>query len=247
MNKSIMWLCTALLLCQLASAQAKTVLVDQSHGQPFIIEREGALDLSTFASVLRENHQLSISDGKITSSVLSKVDVLITSGAFVKYDQAELAAINRFINDGGSLCVMIHIAPVYGPLLSSIGVSVSSAVIHETQNTIAKKSSDFTVSHLVDHPLFADLQFFSLFGGWALKSNEKSGAIIASTTPGARLDINRNRMPDRNDPVAQWGVIVQGKIGKGRYVVFADDAMFQNRFLTKENRQLAKNLSAWLM
>jgi hypothetical protein len=36
-------------------------------------------------------------------------------------------------------------------------------------------------------------------------------------------------------------------MGKGRYIIFGDDALFQNRFLVGENLFLAGNLVAWLL
>jgi hypothetical protein len=41
-------------------------------------------------------------------------------------------------------------------------------------------------------------------------------------------------------------VVVTGELGAGRFIIFGDDAVFQNRFLDRQNRQLAKNLARWL-
>jgi len=43
-----------------------------------------------------------------------------------------------------------------------------------------------------------------------------------------------------------FGVVVAGQAGAGRFVVFSDDAIFQNRFLGDNNRILAANLGRWL-
>jgi len=43
-----------------------------------------------------------------------------------------------------------------------------------------------------------------------------------------------------------FGVVVVGHLGQGRYVVFGDDALFQNRFFDESNRRLAINLVNWL-
>ena len=43
-----------------------------------------------------------------------------------------------------------------------------------------------------------------------------------------------------------FSVLVSGPHGSGELAVFGDDAMFQNRFLTGQNLELAHNLAAWL-
>ena len=43
-----------------------------------------------------------------------------------------------------------------------------------------------------------------------------------------------------------YGILVVGQRGRGRFAVFGDDAIFQNRFLDASNRKLAQNLAGWL-
>ena len=46
--------------------------------------------------------------------------------------------------------------------------------------------------------------------------------------------------------VQSFPLVLSGKKGTGRFVVFGDDAIFQNRFMDDHNTRLAQNLSAWL-
>ena len=63
----------------------------------------------------------------------------------------------------------------------------------------------------------------------------------------AWLDLDRNRVYDAGgEPGGSWGVGVAGSLGKGRFVVFGDDAIFQNRFLEGGNEHLGRNLARWL-
>ena len=41
--------------------------------------------------------------------------------------------------------------------------------------------------------------------------------------------------------------VVAGEIGKGGYIVFGDDAIFQNEFLERYNGPFAKNMVKWLL
>lgn len=70
--------------------------------------------------------------------------------------------------------------------------------------------------------------------------------IIASTSPRGWIDFNGDNKLSNGDVVQAFGVVVSGETGAGRFVVFADDAIFQNRFLDASNRQLARNLARWL-
>jgi hypothetical protein len=43
-----------------------------------------------------------------------------------------------------------------------------------------------------------------------------------------------------------FGVVIAGRSGRGGFVIFGDDALFQNKFLVEGNAALAKNLAKWL-
>ena len=77
-------------------------------------------------------------------------------------------------------------------------------------------------------------------------STAPSSRIVASTSPKAWVDLNGDKKLSDGDVVQSFGVVAVGEVGAGRFVVFGDDAVFQNRFLDESNRQLAKNLSRWL-
>ena len=49
------------------------------------------------------------------------------------------------------------------------------------------------------------------------------------------------------DAVQAFTVVAAGELGQGAFIVFADDAIFQNRFLTGDNVTLARNLAGWLL
>lgn len=73
-----------------------------------------------------------------------------------------------------------------------------------------------------------------------------SAKIVASTSPKGWVDFNGDKKLSNGDIMQSFGVVVVGEIGAGRFVVFGDDAIFQNKFLDASNRQLAKNLARWL-
>jgi hypothetical protein len=58
--------------------------------------------------------------------------------------------------------------------------------------------------------------------------------------------LNRDGKFNSTDAQQSFGVAIAGTYGKGKYVVFGDDAIFQNVFLKGENMALGKNLARWL-
>jgi len=228
-------------------AHAKRVLFDQGHGQRFLIERGGDLDLSLLAGTFREvGYDVSTFSVPLTDKLLEGVDVLFISGSFQPYSPEEIETVNRFVEHGGGVCIALHIAPPLYGLLSSLGVSYSSNVIREEEGVIEGDPLNFRVTRLENHPLFQGISQFSLYGAWALLDRRSGVSSIARTSPAAWVDLNGNRRFDQGDARQSFAVAVAGEAGTGRFVVFGDDAIFQNKFLKEENLTLARNLAAWL-
>src|SRR5574341_184111 len=151
------------------AASGKVVLFDEAHNQKFLVGQSGPLDLSGLAAVF-QNEGLTVraSKGKITTEVLSKVDALVISGAFSPLAPDEITAITRFLENGGRLCVMLHIGPPVADLLHRLNVSISNGVIHEQQNRLGKDGLDFRTTRMKQHELTKGVTRFSVYGGWAV-------------------------------------------------------------------------------
>ena len=64
-------------------AAAPVVLIDQSHDQRFVIEKDGPLHLSAFAAILKEEGFSVRSSGEaFTDEQLNGVDAVVISGPF---------------------------------------------------------------------------------------------------------------------------------------------------------------------
>ena len=231
----------------LGLAAQKTVLFDESHGQKFLVEQNGPLDLSELSKLFQnEGLHIETNKGKITNEALAKVDALVISGAFLPVTPPEIEAIIRFVEKGGRLCIMLHIGSPVADLLHRLKVSISNGVVHEQENQIHNKELDFYVSELKPHEITRGVKRFSIFGGWALLNTEENSEIIVRTSTQAWIDLNRNHKLDKGDAMQSFGLVIAGRWGFGQFVVFGDDAIFQNQFLTKENALLGKNLATWL-
>jgi hypothetical protein len=235
------------MLFSLPAHARPTVLFDQGHGQRFLIDQGHDLDLSRLAGVFREaGFEATAGTTPLTTERLAATDALILSGAFKPYTPEEIEAIVAFVDRGGSLCIMLHIAPPLAPLLDRFGVAHANGVIREQEHIIDEDPLNFRVTRLADHPLFLGIRQFSLYGVWALLDDRPGVQAIAHTSPSAWIDLNGNRRLDAGDARQSFAVAVAGQAGKGRFVVFGDDAVFQNKFLVGDNLTLGRNLTVWL-
>ena len=230
-----------LLLPTCGFAEEPRILFDQGHRQAFLIENEGPLQLSGLAAVFhQQGWQIEVNREPLTGQGLTGIDALVISGAFSPFQPAEIETILHFLQQGGRLAVMIHIGQPILPLMHQLGVDVATRVINETPNQPNGKSIDFTVTSFKPHPLTSGLQQFNIYGGWPLRAFSQLGESIASSSPHSWIDMNQDQHLSQGDIVSQFDVIISGEVGRGSFVVFADDAIFQNKFLKDGNLELAK-------
>lgn len=235
--------------CKRAPLPPPVVLFDQGHGQHFLVGSQGELDLSklgaTFTSL---GFQVKSTDAEqpLNDDALTGVSTLIISGAFKPITASEIGVIRRFIDRGGQLAVMLHIGAPFSALLNNLGVAVSNGVIRERANLPEPEAAtDFYVTDLAPHPLTKGIKQINLYGAWALDT-ELPANVVAKTSPQAWVDLNNDKELGPGDASQPFSVVVTGQLGHGHFIVFGDDAIFQNRFLVGPNQQLAANLATWL-
>jgi hypothetical protein len=213
-----------------------------------LIEQQGQLHLSNLAQVMGDaGLEVAASQEPIDGNRLTGVDALVISGAFAPLQEGEIGVVLGFLEGGGSLAVMLHIGPPVAELLTRLEVAISNGVIRERSGVLGENPLDFRVTRLAPHALTQDIPHFNIFGSWALMPFGQTGKVLAKTGPQAWVDLNGNEAFDPDDAMQEFGVIVAGKYGKGHYVVYGDDAVFQNRFLEGENLKLARNLARWML
>jgi hypothetical protein len=238
----------ALGLAVARGAAAGTVaLFDEGHGQRFLAGGSGELDLSGLAAELRAaGMETRTSRGRITPATLQGVDALVISGPFVAIAADEAEAIRTFVGHGGRLALMIHIPKPLQGLLERIGIQYSRGPVHESDGIIGGRDLDFAVTRFAPHALTDGLAGLGVFGSWALRNVNPQAAEIARTGAKAWLDSDGDGRRSPGEPVGAFGLVVAGTLAQGAYVVFGDDAIFQNRFLESRNRDLAGRLARWL-
>lgn len=230
-----------------AVAAGPVVLFDEGHGQRFLAGRTGELDLSALAAAVRAaGLQVRTSPGRLDAGVLSGVSALVISGAFAPLTAAETEAVRVFLDGGGRLALMLHIGQPLQSLLEKMNIQFSRGPLHESEGLIGARDLDFAVTRFAPHPLTAGLRSLSVFGCWALQTGNPRAAVIARTGTRAWLDSDGNGRLSPGEPVGPQGLIVAGIQGAGEYVVYGDDAMFQNRFLKTYNAAAGDRLARWL-
>jgi len=226
---------------------APVLLIDQGHDQRFVVEKDGPLHLSGFAGVLKEEGvDVRVGTAPLTAQSLAGVDALLISGPFAKLQADEIDAVMAFLARGGRLALMLHIPSPLADLVHRLDTDFTNYVLSEQENVIDGDQRNFRVRNFTSHPLFGSMDSFSLYGGWALMNTGDRAAIIASTSDKGWVDLDGDRKLTKGDVVQAFGVVVEGTSGAGRYLIFGDDAIFQNKFLDDKNRQLARNLARWL-
>lgn len=228
-----------------ASASAQTVLFDNAHGERFKISENGPLHLSGLVEVLRKTGAtVATLEQPMSDAALAGADSLVISGAFTPLSADEIAAVNRFMQRGGKVAVMLHIAPPLAGLLDSLHVTYTNGAIKERENILDDDPQKFKVTRFREHPLTQGLQEITVHGAWGVINSDAGARVIASTTHNAWVDLQRDGV-QRKENTASFGVVVAGDVGKGGFLVFGDDAIFQNRYLEQYNRPVAQRLAEW--
>jgi hypothetical protein len=227
-----------------AADKIPVVLFDEAHGEQFLPQKEAPLALTGLADLFfARGFQIHIAKEPLTPISLAGVDAVVISGPFAPFAPEEIDALYDFVEKGGRLAVMLHVAPIISQLLSRFDVVHSNGVIREEAHVqIAGEALNFHVARLDKEPLFTGIDRFAVYGGWALASGGKFARIVASSGEKSWIDLDKDRNYSEKDAMQSFGIIALGEVGKGNFVIFGDDAIFQNRYITGANRQLAENL-----
>lgn len=247
MNRWLLFLLFSLLALPQMALAGPVVLFDEGHGQLFLANGERPLDLSALNEVFVEvGCEVRTTSQPLNATELAGIDMLVISGAFRPVAAEEVAAVQTFVERGGGLAIMLHVAPPLAGLLHALEVDFTNGTLREQSHVIGENRQDFRVRDLTSHPLNTGLQEFAVYGVWALRGTVPAVEITARTGAHGWVDLNHDGRLSAGDAVQPFGVVVAGTLGRGRFAVFGDDALFQNRYLQGSNRALAVNLGRWL-
>lgn len=221
------------------------VSFDLSHEEIFSPLKEGPVDYSTFYDRLKKGGSLvTINTSPVESLALTGLDVYIVAGPMREFDDEEVKALTGFVEEGGSLLVLLHISSPVARLTEAFGVIVSNYVVSEAENTLGE-SQNFLLKRFSKHPVTEGLKKVAVYGSWGLLA-EGPASVVARTSDKAWADMDRDRLFDEGEPRSSFGIIAASKFGAGKVVVVSDDAVFANRFITEaDNGRLLENIMKW--
>src|SRR5690242_6355576 len=91
---------------------AQTVLFDTGHGERFLVGEKGPLQLSDLADTLAGGGlEVATLSQPMSDQTLSGASALVISGPFKPLSSQEMDALIRFMQRGGRVSIMLHIAP----------------------------------------------------------------------------------------------------------------------------------------
>ncbi len=154
---------------------------------------------------------------------IGKANAYVIAGVTKNFTAEEIDKIVDFVENGGKLVVLIHIPPTnVKPLLKKFGVNVSEKPYDVTE-VLAVPGEDNAITEGVREIYMRGV--FPVDGNLFLIKKEK---VIILGGDGR-------------------GVAKLVKFGRGEVLVFGDDAMFLNSYITKaDNLKLAKNIAKWV-
>lgn len=248
MLKKIFLLVIFLLIFNYSFAEQSTnVLFDEGHGQAFVISKDGKLHLSKLADILKkEGIKVSSSNITLSPELLSNFQTLIISGPFKPFSKEEIDNLVNFVQAGGKLFVMLHISQPAKELFEKFGLTITNGAVSEKEDLATGKNTDFFVKDFLPHPITKNIKKFAVYGSWGLVSENKDVKLIATSSINSWIDLNRNGVYDEGEPKGPFGIVATGELGRGTFVFFADDAIFQNSFINDANLELAENLAKFL-
>ena len=233
----------ALLLLTAGCAQQEKplLLVDYAHGEIFPPLDPRELGYAKLDAVFKEaGYEVKVVSEPITEKELRRARVYLLAGPMSQLSEEERAAVRGFVERGGRVIVLVHIASPLREFLEEYNITLGW-VLAEEENTL-EKPHNFAVRSVGDDELFQGVDSLSFYGAFSVRAPES----YAFTSARAWEDLNLNGVWEEGEPRGRFALIGIARYGKGYVLVIGDDATLANRFIGEEdNLMLAKNLAEW--
>ncbi len=245
--------------------QKKVYFLDGHNERP--IQDEGADEVDGFAqaaaALRNENYQVETLLLAAMGAVPEDADVVIAAGPTRPYHDDEHAALDAYLNGGGSLLVMLDPraqTDLYDDL-ARWGADVGDDVIVDRAQGLAGRPTTPLAAEYADHPITRDLGDTTLFhtARSVQPSAESTLSPLVKTSPYSWAERDMDRLLETSeaepDPVEDivGGVIVMvaGELAgetPGRLAVFGDSDFVTNQLIREfRNRDLFVNTVNWLL
>ncbi len=217
------------------------LLVDYAHGEIFPPLDPRDLGYAKLDTVFKEaGYEVRVISEPLTEKELRRARVYLLAGPMNELSEEERAAVRSFVEHGGRVIVLVHIASPLRVFLAEYNMSLGW-VLAEEENTLGRVH-DFVVTGIEGGEIFKDVDSLSFHGAFSVRAPES----YAFTSDRAWEDLNLNGVWEEGEPRGRFALIGIARYGKGYVLVIGDDATLANRFIGEEdNFKLARNLAEW--
>ncbi len=237
-----------LFLVVTAGVRAEKPLIvsfDLAHSEIFSPFAEKRLNYSIFYRMFEKaGFTLRLNKQPLTDKTLADVHSLVLFGPMRPLRNSELSVLDKFVEQGGNLLVLLHISSPAAQLTRRFNILVSNGILMDETNKI-KEASDFFVPNISSHPLTKGVKKLAVFGSWGVMSL-KDSRTIAKSSPATWMETNNNRKQDKSEKAGRFGIVAVNESHRGKVLVIADDAPLLNNFIhVADNRMFARNIVQW--
>ncbi len=208
-----------------------------------------------------------VTTGRITPARLAGHRMLfvnLVSADLPAFHVSEIAAIQRYVQGGGSLLVITDHSNCYynayklSPLLEELGIrAMTETACEPTADSVGESTGWIAVTRFARHPVTSGLRAFVMGTGttvderYAIARTSGKGWGDRSTIPEygevASQGFYGNWKPDKGERTGSLGVLLAKQLGRGRIVILPDQNMVGNAFIHyADNYRVWLNTVAWL-
>ena len=241
MNMLPIALAILLLFSACIQEEKPLLLVDYAHDEIFPPLDPRELGYAKLDAVFKEaGYEVKVASEHVTEKELRGARVYMLAGPMSGLSEEERAAVRGFVERGGRVIVLVHIASPLREFLEEYNITLGW-VLAEEENTL-EKPHNFAVRSVGDDELFQGVDSLSFYGAFSVRAPES----YAFTSARAWEDLNLNGEWEEGEPRGRFALIGIARYGKGYVLVIGDDATLANRFIGEEdNFKFARNLAEW--
>lgn len=227
------------------SENKNTLLFDLAHREVFSPDDPSPRGQQKVYEYLKKyGFQVERNEKEFTPEVLSKTAAVYIPGPMTSFTPAEIRNLKKFVENGGAVILTVHVSYFMQDLLAEFGFQITGSPIHQKEYSFHNTDTDFLAPVVEASKLTEDVKSVAVMGTWGIRATTDKARVVVSTTQEAWSDLNGSGKLDEGDAQGSFGVVGFSELGKGIFILIADDAVFANALIENENnKKLLENIS----
>jgi len=230
------------------ASSSPIVLFDFSHEQDAALNEDDARTINPdhpdwfILKELASHVTQQVKDEAISDATLHDADILVIAVHRTPFTQDEVAAVERFVREGGGLLVIGNggASPVSASLNLSFGLQFLPYSALAAEEHLWDLVS-FDTSDIAEHPITANVENLQLNYASPM-SVDPEWSIVVSTAPEVWQELNEDEQPSPGELEGPFPVVAFRSFGEGRVAAVCDNSPFQEG----GSPSLIYNLITWL-